>query len=127
MLRCIYCTHDRPPPSFFLAGELYLSGSNKRGQLGLPDCSDHANLPMSITPVLDARVTQVHIIAFPFAPPFTSVQVVCGSHHTLALTEDGHVYSWGSNLLGQALHPSPHETRPSLTPSAARPRTSGGC
>jgi Regulator of chromosome condensation (RCC1) repeat len=28
-------------------------------------------------------------------------QVACGSYHTLALTEDRHVYSWCSSLLGQ--------------------------
>lgn len=69
-------------------GELFLCGSNKRGQLGLPECKEQSSLPLDISPVLDARITQA----------------VCGSHHTLALTEDGHVYSWGSNLLGQLGH-----------------------
>ena len=44
---------------FSSAGQLYLTGSNKRGQLGLPDCKEHSSLPMSIAPVLDARITQV--------------------------------------------------------------------
>lgn len=29
------------------------------------------------------------------------VQVACGQHHTLAMTEDGQVYGWGDNRRGQ--------------------------
>ena len=87
-----------------------MCGSNKRGQLGLPDVEGHSNLPLNIAPVLDARVIQVQTL-IPSAPLTNSLpsppllsnaqQVACGSHHTLALTEDGHVYAWGGNLLGQ--------------------------
>jgi len=29
------------------------------------------------------------------------VDIACGSHHTLVLTEDGEVYAWGQNNCGQ--------------------------
>ena len=29
------------------------------------------------------------------------VQVACGSHHSLCLTSDGDIYSWGQNNCGQ--------------------------
>ena len=47
-----------------------------------------------------------------------------GSHHTLDLTEDGHVYSWGSNLLEQVPRASTRRHTARLRPRscAAWPR-----
>ena len=56
----------------------------------------------------------------PPCPPLVShpPQAVCGSHHTLALTEDGHVYSWGSNLLGQVTQSAANNRNKPRAPDA---------
>ena len=38
------------------------------------------------------------------------VRVSCGNQHTLALADDGHVYSWGLGVFGQLGH-GDHRTR----------------
>ena len=64
---------------------LYVWGLNEEGQLGFPpDKGSHVLIPRLIS-----RATA------------TFVQVVCGAHHTAALTSTGIVYAWGYNHKGQ--------------------------
>ncbi|XP_077177710.1 secretion-regulating guanine nucleotide exchange factor isoform X1 [Paroedura picta] len=66
------------------AGELFLCGQNKNGQLGLNHIEDvlHFTLCSSLA-------------------GFPVVQVACGWDFTIILTESGHVLSCGSNSFGQ--------------------------
>ncbi|XP_077987342.1 RCC1 and BTB domain-containing protein 1-like [Glandiceps talaboti] len=65
-------------------GELYAWGYNGNGQLGI---GNNVNQP---TP---CRVTslQGHVV----------FKVVCGYAHSVALTDDGTIYTWGANSYGQ--------------------------
>eukprot|EP00210_Caulerpa_lentillifera_P008643 g8243.t1 len=66
--------------------EVYTWGSNEFGQLALEDSTLlQSNVPRSIGILRDKMVTQV----------------VCGKSHTLAVTSQSHVYSWGGNNHGQ--------------------------
>jgi alpha-tubulin suppressor-like RCC1 family protein len=67
-------------------GELYAWGSNRYGQLG-----NGSTMP-SLSPV---AVTAIRGRASRWA------QVSAGRYHTLAVTTDGRLYSWGSNEFGQ--------------------------
>jgi alpha-tubulin suppressor-like RCC1 family protein len=62
-------------------------GFNEKRQLGL---SHRFNQE---TPVLISHLAHIKI-----------VKVKCGQQHSLALSEDGHVYSWGLGVLGQLGH-----------------------
>jgi secretion-regulating guanine nucleotide exchange factor len=65
-------------------GEIYVSGWNKNGQLGLAS----------------QQVDSLTFYRLPTLPQkFTKVS--CGWNHTMALTMDGSVYVWGSNAFGQ--------------------------
>ena len=65
-------------------GEVYTWGDNSVGQLGYKD-------PKLISwPLYVENLKGVDIAS-----------VACGRHHTLALTSDGQLYSWGSNKFGQ--------------------------
>ncbi|XP_076648302.1 HECT and RLD domain containing E3 ubiquitin ligase 4 [Halictus rubicundus] len=66
-------------------GQLFSWGSNADGQLGLD-----SKTVMECTP----RMVKVLCTS-------TIVQVACGVKHTLALTNNGELYSWGSNNEGQ--------------------------
>eukprot|EP00301_Raphidiophrys_heterophryoidea_P019106 c4085_g1_i1.p1 GENE.c4085_g1_i1~~c4085_g1_i1.p1 ORF type:complete len:407 (-),score=98.53 c4085_g1_i1:226-1446(-) len=59
-------------------GTLWVWGSNSHGQLGL----GHTQAMSSPTPVKALEGIRI-------------VQVVCGRSHTAALSEHGHVYTWG--------------------------------
>jgi alpha-tubulin suppressor-like RCC1 family protein len=63
-------------------GKLYTWGSNKHSQQGGVSDDDHVKVPTEL----------------PFSQ--TVVDVRCGYYHTLALTEDGTVFSWGKNDSG---------------------------
>lgn len=66
-------------------GQLFSWGSNMKGQLGLSsvDCTER-------TPrMVKALGTSV------------IVQIACGVEHSIALTNDGELYAWGSNTEGQ--------------------------
>ncbi|KAL0972652.1 hypothetical protein UPYG_G00192440 [Umbra pygmaea] len=65
-------------------GETYGWGYNCNGQLGLGNNGNQQ------TPCRIAALQGVNII-----------QVACGYAHTLALTDEGCVYSWGANSYGQ--------------------------
>ncbi|XP_016408301.1 RCC1 and BTB domain-containing protein 2-like [Sinocyclocheilus rhinocerous] len=65
-------------------GETYGWGYNCNGQLGLGNNGNQQ------TPCRIAALQGINI-----------VQVACGYAHTLALTDEGFVYSWGANSYGQ--------------------------
>uniref|UniRef100_A0A9J7ZLE9 RCC1 and BTB domain containing protein 2 n=3 Tax=Cyprinus carpio TaxID=7962 RepID=A0A9J7ZLE9_CYPCA len=65
-------------------GETYGWGYNCNGQLGLGNNGNQQ------TPCRIAALQGINII-----------QVACGYAHTLALTDEGFVYSWGANSYGQ--------------------------
>jgi hypothetical protein len=65
-------------------GEVYAWGLNSCGQVG--DASNHNQLtPIKLNALNDEKVTNIS----------------CGAHHSMARTESGHVFSWGSNDFGQ--------------------------
>jgi Protein tyrosine and serine/threonine kinase/Regulator of chromosome condensation (RCC1) repeat len=66
------------------AFKLYTFGKNTYGQLGLGHSSP-VGCPSLVTQLQNKKIETV----------------VCGSEHTLAITNDGEVYTWGLNLKGQ--------------------------
>ncbi len=77
-------------------GHLYTWGNDTSGQLGIGGIGAEVWVPAEVTGITDA----------------VFVDVACGSDHTIALTDDGEVYTWGDNdysQLGRAVdesHPS---------------------
>lgn len=72
-------------------GQLYSWGCGEQGQLGRRVLERHKNLglrPANITP--RSGRSKVNI-----------TKVVCGSYHTLAISQDGNLYSMGLNNFGQ--------------------------
>ncbi|XP_066254938.1 secretion-regulating guanine nucleotide exchange factor-like [Euwallacea similis] len=67
-------------------GGLVVAGMGGRGQLGLGDNFDDVNGYLSIAKVPDLEEVR---------------SVASGKHHTLALKEDGTLFSWGENRFGQ--------------------------
>jgi hypothetical protein len=65
-------------------GEVYAWGSNYSGQIGNGNNSDQL-IPIKVNGFNNERV----------------VMISCGWFHSMALTECGHVYSWGWNEFGQ--------------------------
>jgi RCC1 and BTB domain-containing protein len=65
-------------------GEVYAWGYNYWGRIG-NGCNDHQLIPIKVRGFNNERV----------------VMISCGSGHSTALTECGHVYSWGNNECGQ--------------------------
>ena len=63
-------------------GQLYVFGWNKSGQLGCPVCDGFA-IPRLLLGL----------------PAITKVS--CGWNHTLAISDRGTVFAWGSNVFGQ--------------------------
>ncbi|XP_069957233.1 alsin isoform X3 [Cherax quadricarinatus] len=72
--------------------EVWAWGSANKGQLGLGDLS-HRSTPTSVVTLNHMGVTKL----------------VCGSHHTAALTIDGQVFVWGDNSAGQGGPSTPIE------------------
>eukprot|EP00958_Prasinococcus_capsulatus_P017762 scaffold2033_cov367-Prasinococcus_capsulatus_cf.AAC.7 len=71
------------------SGVLMACGCNSRGQLGVGDTVDrHALVPVL---ALDSQAS----------PPVAVRQVLAGRGFALVLTEDGRVYTWGSNTAGE--------------------------
>lgn len=68
-------------------GRTYTWGWNKFGQLGLGDTEDR-NAPTEVSPLTGQRVALL----------------ACGWRHTVAVTVDGMVYSWGRGVNGQLGH-----------------------
>ena len=71
------------------SGSVYAWGKNSRGQLGLGDTEDRP-FPAQVRSLRNQRVCYV----------------ACGAEHTLCLTEDGGVFSFGSGQYGQLGHGS---------------------
>jgi alpha-tubulin suppressor-like RCC1 family protein len=65
-------------------GEVYAWGYNYWGQIG-NGCNDNQLKPIKVKGFNNERV----------------LMISCGGYHSMALTECGHVYSWGSNYCGQ--------------------------
>ena len=63
-------------------GEVYTWGGGSMGQLGLGD-SLRQSLPIKVSN-LDTKI----------------VQIGCGKRHTSALSEEGSLFTWGSNEYG---------------------------
>ncbi|XP_012230297.1 RCC1 and BTB domain-containing protein 1 [Linepithema humile] len=73
-------------------GEVYSWGHNGYCELGNGTCNQ------GLTPTL---VTMPSVGAVGSLNVKCIVDIACGSHHSLALTEDGEVYAWGQNNCGQ--------------------------
>lgn len=80
-------------------GQLYSWGACACGQLGIDDASNT---------VLDSEGYP----AQPFPKPITKLNnikikyVACGDAHTLAISDNGDIYSWGGSGCGQLGHPN---------------------
>ncbi|GAB6032349.1 RCC1 and BTB domain-containing protein 2 [Chamberlinius hualienensis] len=70
------------------AGEVYSWGYNAYYQTGIETTSSN------ISPIL----ISANLL------PKKVIEIACGSNHSLALTQDGEVFSWGSNNYGQCGH-----------------------
>ncbi|XP_005360943.2 probable E3 ubiquitin-protein ligase HERC6 [Microtus ochrogaster] len=66
-------------------GRVFAWGAGLQGQLGIEVCKEINLMPTKIK----------------FPDGIKIIQVSCGHYHTLALSEDGQVFSWGSNSHGQ--------------------------
>lgn len=69
------------------SGRLFAWGWNKFGQLGLGMHHD-VNIPTQVVATADKTITQV----------------ACGWRHTVAISDDGGIYSWGRGANGQLGH-----------------------
>ncbi|XP_067850557.1 probable E3 ubiquitin-protein ligase HERC4 [Heptranchias perlo] len=65
-------------------GSVFSWGAGTYGQLGLGECQSIVSHPR-----------RVELFRVPI------VQVTCGRYHSLALSKDGAIYSWGQNSYGQ--------------------------
>ncbi|XP_076173074.1 HECT and RLD domain containing E3 ubiquitin ligase 4 isoform X2 [Ptiloglossa arizonensis] len=65
-------------------GQIYSCGNIDYGQLG--HTKERKRLSLELIPGVDA---------------FVFKKIACGAHHTLAVNEWGHLFSWGSNEEGQ--------------------------
>jgi RCC1 and BTB domain-containing protein len=82
-------------------GELYTWGGGEHGQLG------HGDKVNKTVPWLVASLTKLNL-----------VQITCGWSHTVALTEDGKVFTWGNGDHGKLGHGSSTKvTTPKLVES----------
>lgn len=87
-------------------GSIYVWGSNNCGQCGLDNETvgcDYFTTPKLVKTLGTAQV----------------VQIACGQYHTLALTNSGDLYSFGSNMYGQLGlgYESEKVTKPTLVKS----------
>ncbi|CAC5371355.1 ALS2 [Mytilus coruscus] len=71
-------------PSVIIDTEVWSWGKNSKGQLGLGDMGDRLN-PTIVKAMSNKRITKL----------------CCGTSHTMALTANSQVYSWGNNASGQ--------------------------
>lgn len=67
-------------------GQCFVWGSNSRGQLAKPMASE----AMCEIPKLVKQLATRHV-----------VQIASGLYHTMALTDGGELFAWGSNAYGQ--------------------------
>jgi alpha-tubulin suppressor-like RCC1 family protein len=91
-------------------GQLYAWGANSEGQLGLKSFT---------------RQLQPTLVPLPAEAAGTRwAQVAAGTSHTLALTADGRLYSWGHNVFGQ-LGDGTIFTRPQAAAAVVLPAGAG--
>lgn len=85
------------------SGQLFSWGNNKYSQLGLSTTEEHIRVPKLIKSLSSYSV----------------VQVSCGYYHTMVLTRDSQVLTWGQNNYGQLGqgHPEPLSGTPKVITS----------
>ncbi|XP_055468697.1 probable E3 ubiquitin-protein ligase HERC6 isoform X3 [Psammomys obesus] len=66
-------------------GRVFAWGAGSDGQLGIGEFKEINFMPMKIKALADIKI----------------IQVSCGHYHSLALSEDSQVFSWGNNSQGQ--------------------------
>ncbi|XP_036996962.2 probable E3 ubiquitin-protein ligase HERC6 isoform X1 [Artibeus jamaicensis] len=66
-------------------GRVFAWGAGSEGQLGTEEFKEIIFTPKKIKTLTDKKI----------------IQVSCGDYHSLALSEDGQVFSWGKNSHGQ--------------------------
>ncbi|XP_032188748.1 probable E3 ubiquitin-protein ligase HERC6 isoform X4 [Mustela erminea] len=66
-------------------GRVFAWGAGSEGQLGIGEFKEINLIPRKIKTLADIKI----------------IQVSCGHHHSLALSEDGRLFAWGSNSHGQ--------------------------
>ncbi|KAM7156639.1 putative E3 ubiquitin-protein ligase HERC6 isoform 4-T4 [Molossus nigricans] len=66
-------------------GRVFAWGAGSEGQLGIGEFKEKVFTPKKIKALTGIKI----------------IQVSCGDYHSLALSEDGQVFSWGKNNLGQ--------------------------
>ncbi|XP_004756148.2 probable E3 ubiquitin-protein ligase HERC6 isoform X4 [Mustela putorius furo] len=66
-------------------GRVFAWGAGSEGQLGIGEFNEINLIPRKIKTLTDIKI----------------IQVSCGHHHSLALSEDGRLFTWGSNSHGQ--------------------------
>ncbi len=71
-------------------GDVYLSGSNRRGQVGNGQISDPFT-SFSMNSIIGASASAAKTVA----------AIAAGSYHTMALTINGAVWCWGDASFGQ--------------------------
>ncbi|KAF7480263.1 Hypothetical predicted protein [Marmota monax] len=66
-------------------GRVFAWGAGSEGQLGIGEIKEINFIPKKINALADIKI----------------IQVSCGHYHSLALSKDGQVFSWGKNSHGQ--------------------------
>ncbi|CAI9559077.1 unnamed protein product, partial [Staurois parvus] len=66
-------------------GNIFTWGNGLHGELGSGQVSQKSPIPRRITGLSDIKI----------------IQVACGHYHTVSLSEDSSVFSWGKNDAGQ--------------------------
>ncbi|KAE8590850.1 hypothetical protein XENTR_v10018230 [Xenopus tropicalis] len=66
-------------------GQVFSWGHAVYGQIGLSTAEEYIRVPRNIKSLSDVQI----------------VQVACGHHHSLALSKDSDIFSWGQNQYGQ--------------------------
>ncbi|KAL3269950.1 hypothetical protein HHI36_009006 [Cryptolaemus montrouzieri] len=87
-VRVISVSCGRKHTLFLTDYGVYSCGSNNYGQLGLGHSVQECPYPQLLSDLSAVKI----------------VQVVCGQYHSMALTSDGKVYTWGWGIHGQLGH-----------------------
>ena len=93
-------------------GEVFAWGNNEFGQLGIPHLSGCVATPAQVPALVGIRVSAL----------------AAGAGHNVALTGDGHAYSWGINRQGQCgLGHTENQAKPALVAALGRPVAAATC
>ncbi|XP_068113476.1 probable E3 ubiquitin-protein ligase HERC4 isoform X2 [Hyperolius riggenbachi] len=65
--------------------QVFSWGLARNGQIGLPVIEEYVRIPRNIKGLSEVQI----------------VQVACGYHHSLALSKESEIFSWGENRYGQ--------------------------